>query len=136
MKCADGVPNAKSDLWAVADPERESHRLSAMQDLRQSSDANCHKARGIMRSKSQQKKRWEKVRPRRRHLAETLWLVQRISPAAQGERISIIRTSYLDCPSIHSLASVFLDTLGFGDLHREAITIHPPSLPTQSHPRP
>lgn len=126
LKCAEGVPNAKSDLRAVAGPERESHRLSAVQDLRQSSDANCPRAGGSMRGKSQQKKRWQKVRPRGRHLAETLWLLQRISPAAQGERISIIKTSYLDCPSIHNLASVFLDTLDLG-----IFTVKP--LPSTHH---
>ena len=36
----------------------------------------------------------------------------------------------LDCPSIHSPASVFLEILGFNNLHLESLTTHPPSLPT------
>lgn len=66
------------------------------------------------------------MRTRRRHLAESLLLLLRVSPVLQGGQASIIRTVYSDSPSIYSVISLFLEILGSHDLHLESIktTLH------------
>lgn len=77
------------------------------------------------------------MRPGRRHLAESLLPLQRVSPLPQHwEDLSYKNYIYSDSLPILSLASLVLEVFGFSDLHLESTTMLLLSRPTQRHPEP
>lgn len=127
-------------VWPLGGCRQRDWEPSVISCARSETKQWCKLSRGPEHGekwKSVEKKAGAEVKPRRRHLAESLLLLQRVSPLPQGQEDSHYKNYvYSDSLPILSLASLVLEILGFSDPHLESIAIHPLLLPTQWHLEP